>query len=99
MKESLKKFMLKVPKMIRNFLMEEINKDIKSIKEDNKVIHKELVQNSLDTMRIAICSQELPLKERVEIGNKYIAKGGNGAVKVLVHVLEENYEKELKEGI
>lgn len=99
MKESIKKFMLKVPKMIRNFLMEEIIKDIKSIKEDNKEIHKELVQNSLDTMRIAICSQELPLKERVEIGHKYIKKGGNGAVKVLVHVLEESYEKELKEGI
>ena len=78
--------------------MEEIIKDIKSLKEDNRKIHEELVQNSLDTMRIAICSQELPLKERVEIGHKYIKKGGNGSVKILVNVLDKEYEKELREG-
>lgn len=98
MKETFKKFLLKIPKIIRNFLMEEINRDIKSLKEDNKLIHEELKKNSLDTMKIAICSEEIPLKERVEIGQKYIKDGGNGSVKVLVHVLEEKYEKELKEG-
>ena len=100
MKETIKKFMLKIPKMIRNFLMEEIIHDIKTLKEDNKQIHKELKQNSLDTMKIAICSEEIPLKERIEIGQEYIKKGGNGSVKVLVHVLEERYEQELKkEGV
>ena len=98
MKDTIKKFMLKIPKMIRNFLMEEIIQDIKTLKEDNKQIHKELIQNSLDTMKIAICSEEIPLKERIEIGQEYIKKGGNGSVKVLVHVYEERYEQELKKG-
>ncbi len=74
MKDTIKKFMLKIPKIIRNFLMEEIIKDIKTLKEDNKQIHKELMQNSLDTMKIAICSEEIPLKERIEIGQEYIKK-------------------------
>lgn len=96
MKEFLKKIMLKIPILIRDFLLEEINKEIKEIKKDNKAIHSELLKNSLDTMKIAICSEELPLSERVSIGKDYIDKGGNGAIKIKVHVLEDEYEKELK---
>ena len=76
--------------------MKEIKDDIKELKKDNKSIHAELLKNSLDTMKIAICSEELPLSERVSIGKEYIDKGGNGAIKIKVHVLEDEYEKELK---
>lgn len=107
MKEFLKKIMLKIPILIRDFLLKEIkeeiktdikeiNKEVKEIKKDNKAIHSELLKNSLDTMKIAICSEELPLSERVSIGKEYIDKGGNGAIKIKVHVLEDEYEKELK---
>lgn len=107
MKEFLKKVMLKIPILIRDFLLKEIKEEIKTdikdlkreikeIKTDNKAIHSELLKNSLDTMKIAICSEELPLSERVSIGKKYIDKGGNGAIKIKVHVLEDEYEKELK---
>lgn len=107
MKEILKKVLLKVPILIRDFLLKEIkeeiktdikeiNKEIKEIKKDNKAIHSELLKNSLDTMKIAICSEELPLSERVSIGKYYVDKGGNGAIKIKVHVLEDEYEKELK---
>lgn len=88
--------MLKIPILIRDFLMKEIKDDIKELKKDNKSIHAELLKNSLDTMKIAICSEELPLSERVSIGKEYIDKGGNGAIKIKVHVLEDEYEKELK---
>lgn len=90
--------MLKIPILIRDFLMKEIKDDIKELKKDNKSIHAELLKNSLDTMKIAICSEELPLSERVSIGKKYIDKGGNGAIKIKVHVLEDEYEKELKQS-
>ena len=73
-----------------------IKEQIDPIREDNKQIHQELIQNSLDTMRIAICSAELPLKERVDIGRRYVENGGNGSVKVMVHTLEEKYEEQLK---
>ena len=103
MEEFLKKVMLKIPILIRDFLLKEIKTDIKDlkreikdIKADNKAIHSELLKNSLDTMKIAICSEELPLSERVSIGKEYIDKGGNGAIKIKVHVLEDEYEKELK---
>lgn len=95
MKDFLKKIMLKIPILIRDFLMKEIKDDIKELKKDNKSIHAELLKNSLDTMKIAICSEELPLSERVSIGKEYIDKGGNGAIKIKVHVLEDEYEKEL----
>lgn len=109
MKEFLKKVMLKIPILIRDFLLKEIKEEIKTdikdlkreikdIKTDNKVIHNELLKNSLDTMKIAICSEELPLSERVSIGKDYIDKGGNGAIKIKVHVLEDEYEKELKQS-
>lgn len=98
MKEFLKKIMLKIPILIRDFLMKEIKDDIKELKKDNKSIHAELLKNSLDTMKIAICSEELPLSERVSIGKEYIDKGGNGAIKIKVHVLEDEYEKELKQS-
>lgn len=100
MKDFLKKILLKIPILIRDFLLkdikDEIKSDIKEIKKDNKAIHNELLKNSLDTMKIAICSEELPLSERVSIGKEYIDKGGNGAIKIKVHVLEDEYEKELK---
>ena len=107
MKEILKKALLKVPILIRDFLLKEIKEEIKTdikdlkreikdIKADNKAIHSELLKNSLDTMKIAICSEELPLSERVSIGKNYVDKGGNGAIKIKVHVLEDEYEKELK---
>ncbi len=109
MKEFLKKILLKIPILIRDFLLKEIKEEIKTdikdlkreikdIKTDNKVIHNELLKNSLDTMKIAICSEELPLSERVSIGKDYIDKGGNGAIKIKVHVLEDEYEKELKQS-
>lgn len=77
-------------------LCSEMTDQIKKLQEDNKKIHEELLKNSLDTMRIAICSQEVPLKERIEIGERYIASGGNGCVKILVHTLEDTYEESIK---
>lgn len=74
-----------------------VDSKLNPIIEDNVKIHQELKQNSLDTMRIAICSDEVPLKERVDIGKRYITQGGNGSVKVLVHELEEKYAKQLRE--
>lgn len=90
--------------IILKFALKSVNKVIKQqlkpIVEDNKKIHEELheelKQNSLDTMRIAICSDGLPLKERLDIGKRYIDSGGNGSVKVVVHSLEKKYEEELK---
>ena len=57
----------------------------------------ELNKNSLNTMKNTICNENIPLSERVSVGKEYIEKGGNGAVKIYVHKLEEEYEEQLKE--
>lgn len=80
------------------FLALRMRKYIKStMKDEIDPLKKELKQNSLNTMKNTICNEMIPLSERVIVGKEYIDKGGNGAVKILVHTLEEKYEKELKE--
>lgn len=71
--------------------------EIKKVQEDNKLIHEELKRNSLNTMKNTICNDKVPLSERIKVGKEYIEAGGNGSVKIIVHTLEEKYEKELKE--
>lgn len=81
------------------FLALRMRKYIKTtMKDEIDPLKKELKQNSLNTMKNTICNEMIPLSERVIVGKEYIDKGGNGAVKILVHTLEEKYEKELKEG-
>lgn len=67
-------------------------------KEEIQKIKDELNKNSLNTLKNTICNENIPLSERVAAGREYIDKGGNGAVKIRVHQLEEKYEKELEKG-
>lgn len=81
------------------FLALRMRKYIKNtMKSEIDPLKKELTINTLNTMKNTICNDCIPLSERVSVGKAYIEKGGNGAVKVLVHTLEEKYEKELEEN-
>ena len=60
-------------------------------------LQEELDKNSLNTMKNTICNENIPTSERLLVGKEYLDKGGNGAVKVLLHKLAEEYEAELKE--
>lgn len=51
MKESIKKFMLKVPKMIRNFLMEDINSKIDNLDKAVKKLDSKIDRNVVDDIR------------------------------------------------
>ena len=68
-----------------------------TMKDEIEPLKDELHKNSLNTMKNTICNDRIPLSERVSVGKDYIDKGGNGAVKIYVHQLEQEYEKELKE--
>lgn len=82
------------------FLALRMRKYIKeTMKEEIDPLKVELHKNSLNTMKNTICNDNIPLSERVSVGREYIEKGGNGAVKIYLHKLEEKYEKQLaKEG-
>ena len=67
-------------------------------KEEIQKIKDELNKNSLNTLKNTICNENIPLSERVAAGREYIDKGGNGAIKIRVHQLEDKYEKELEKG-
>ncbi len=66
-----------------------IRKIIKPLKELLKkidTIDRHQRENYLMTLRLTICSEEIPLEERLAAGDKYVKLGGNGAVK---HKYEE----------
>lgn len=50
--------------------------------------------NYMATLRLTVVSEEMPLSERIAAGDKYVALGGNGQIKVLYKKLIERYEKE-----
>lgn len=80
------------------FLALRMRRYIKTTMQDEiEPLKDELHKNSLNTMKNTICNDRIPLSERVSVGRDYIDKGGNGAVKIYVHQLEQEYEKELKE--
>ena len=61
-----------------------IRKIIKPLKELLKkidTIDRHQRENYLMTLRLTICSEEIPLEERLAAGDKYVNLGGNGAVK------------------
>ncbi|MBQ2813251.1 MAG: hypothetical protein IJE63_08325, partial [Clostridia bacterium] len=66
-----------------------IRKIVKPLKELLKkidTIDRHQRENYLMTLRLTICSEEIPLEERLAAGDKYVKLGGNGAVK---HKYEE----------
>lgn len=91
-------------KFVKNIINKEIapycesmKEEIKVVQDDNKIIHEELRQNSLNTMKNTICNKDIPLSERISVGNEYISRGGNGAVKLLIkEELEPKYLEELR---
>ena len=50
--------------------------------------------NTISNLKLLIINEHLPLDERVIAGEKYIAMGGNGAVKKLVEKLTEELAKD-----
>ena len=81
------------------FLALRMRKYIKStMKDEIEPLKEELHKNSLNTMKNTICNDNIPITERLEVGKEYIDKGGNGAVKIYIHKLEEQYDKEISKS-
>ena len=84
MKDIIKKFMMKVPNMIRNFLMEDVNKKIDKL--DKKIdintrddIRGEMV-NFAEDLRQGINKSIVQYKHIFEIYDKYHSAGWNSYV-------------------
>jgi len=100
-------FALKIGKKILDNSLRPFNDKINEmdklrINQHNETLTKisklkeELDKNSLNTMKNTICNENIPISERITTGKEYIDKGGNGAVKIYVHQLEQEYEESIK---
>ena len=100
-------FAMKIGKRILKNSLEPFNKRMDEMEkaridqhEETKrelyMVKKELDKNSLNTMKNTICNENIPISERLIVGKEYIDKGGNGAVKIYLHNLADEYEKQLK---
>ena len=56
-------------------------RQIKSILDKLNEVRACQKEDSLRILRLTIMSEEMPLEERIAAGDKYIADGGNGAVR------------------
>lgn len=56
-------------------------RQIKSILDTVHEVRTYQKEDYLCILRLTIMSEEMPLEERIAAGDKYIANGGNGAVK------------------
>lgn len=63
--------------------------DIQQLKDDCEEIWA-------NCQRLTIMSNDMPIEERLNSGEKYVNRGYNGAVKAKYHQLKDDYENEQK---
>ncbi len=71
---------------------------LKPLLDEVKSLNDRVAKIELDNLKLIIMSNEIPLEERLQAGERYINLGGNGGVKVHVKILKEEYEDEIKKG-
>ena len=94
---------------IRTWFNKPVKTQIEEMNVKNDLEHKKILEithshtEKLKEIGIArlkndICNSELPLVERVNSVDRYLAKGLNGEIKVIGNILKEQLESDLKES-
>ena len=73
-----------------------IYKFARNIETKFEKIAKNQEETQLSVLRLTVINESMPLDERIDAGEKYVALGGNGSVHALYDVLKEQYEEELR---
>lgn len=76
-------FVVAVLKMVR---------PLRSIEERIKQLEHYTHNDYMNTLRLTVMSEEMPMEERLAAGEKYVQEGGNGAIKAKYHLLIEEYQ-------
>lgn len=71
--------------------MQSMDKRLATVETHAEADYKNILQ-------IQIMSEEMPLEVRLEAGEKYVARGWNGAIKAKYELLKEEYKRREKEG-
>ena len=65
---------------------------LRSIEERIKQLEHYTHNDYMNTLRLTVMSEEMPMEERLAAGEKYVQEGGNGAIKAKYHLLIEEYQ-------
>ena len=68
----------------------------KDMRNELSTVEKHTTENYMKTLQLTIMSEEMPIEERLNAGEKYVSLGGNGAVKAKYKLLQEEYAKEVR---
>lgn len=81
---------------LTKWLLKSVMDEFSLIRSEIQDIKEHLKKLELDDLKLVIMSEEMPIGERLSAGKRYISQGGNGAIKIHVKLLEEEYENELR---
>lgn len=72
--------------------MKSMDKRLETVEAHAEADYKNILQ-------IQIMSEEMPMEVRLEAGEKYVARGWNGAIKTKYELLKEEYKKREQEAV
>ena len=65
----------------------------RSIEEKYEEMNELIKENTIHILKIAVLNEDLPITDRINAGERYMALGGNGSVKKKYLKLLDEYEK------
>jgi hypothetical protein len=83
-----------------SFIVKKAKKCIKFFTDLNKkieAVEQHCLENYITDLKLIIMSEEMPIGERLQAGEKYVALGQNGEIKAKYKLLQEEYEREAHE--
>ena len=64
------------------------------IKKKIETVEQHCFENYITDLKLIIMSEEMPIGERLQAGEKYVALGLNGEIKAKYKVLQQEYARE-----
>ena len=81
---------------ITKWLLKPMFDRLDSIDKNMKEMNSRLAKVEVDDLKLIIMSEDIPIEERINAGERYVSLGGNGAIKVQCKILKEEYEKQIR---
>lgn len=81
---------------ISGWLLRSVFERLDSIDNNMKEMNRRLAKVEVDDLKLIIMSEDIPIEERLQAGERYISLGGNGAIKIHCKILKEEYEKQIR---
>ena len=83
-----------------SFIVRKVKKCIKFFTDLSKkieAVEQHCLENYITDLKLIIMSEEMPIGERLQAGEKYVALGQNGEIKAKYKLLQQEYEREAHE--